>query len=228
MELPGVQDEPFTPCFSVFVRIGCYVNKQKRTKHSAQRRRKEEARERSTGSLETRWKKEREQRLNFHSRRRDEDNSEVENFTRPEQAAKHLLRLLTRFSDICICFGFELPLLALPTELPVLKDENGESISVIVLETRKRRWAKIKKRMKRTRQRVGGDRQRTANCENRALTRVHVPPRFLLAIFLPTFPSFRHTHPAARSVYFARSSLPPTSLPFEKIESSFTFRELFY
>lgn len=227
MELPGVQDEPFTPCFSVFVRIGCYVNKQKRTKHSAQRRRKEATRERSTGSLETRWRKERELRLNFHSRRRDEDNSEVENFTRPEQAAKHLLRLLTRFSDICICFGFELPLLALPTELPVLKDENGESISVIVLETRKRRWVKIKKRMKRTRQRVGGagGGQRTAKIELlRESTFRHA---FCSQFFFLRFHRFAIL-PATRSVYFARSSLPPTSLPFEKIESSITFRQLFY
>lgn len=40
-------------------------------------------------------------------------------------------------ATFAFCFGFELPLF--PTELPVLKDENSESISVIVLKTKKYR-----------------------------------------------------------------------------------------
>lgn len=54
----------------------------------------------------------------------------------------------SRPRDICIRFGFELPLPATLSKLlhprpRSLKDENGESISVIVHETGKRRCTKI-------------------------------------------------------------------------------------
>lgn len=114
----------FTPCFSVFVRIRCYVNKQKHAKHSVK-----------FPIEETHSKKKSEYHFNFRSTLRDKDNSEVENFTRQGEMKKHLLRSFSWFSDICICFGFELPLF--PTELPVPKDKNSESISIIVLETKK-------------------------------------------------------------------------------------------